>query len=186
MQEKQTIAETIRQWMEPFIMRSVQGMSHFARSTGLSMPQFSLLMRLYHEGACEVHDIGRHFDVSSAAVSQLVDRLVQGGLLVRQESPDDRRVRRIALDARGRALIDRGIEERYRWVNDLVGELPADERALVLKALPALINAEKRLSQSEKALEPHGAESASRGANVAGRDAESASRGAIKPPRERP
>jgi DNA-binding MarR family transcriptional regulator len=195
MHEKKDITETIRQWMEPLIMRSFQGMSHFVRSTGLSMPQFSLLMRLYYGGTCEVHDIGRHFDVSSAAASQLVDKLVQVGLVLRQESPDDRRVRRIALDATGRALVDRGIEERYRWLNDLVHELPADQRALVLKALPALTDAERRLSLGEKTRgaseghsKAHETQPASRGAHEsASRGAhESASRGAIKAPRERP
>jgi DNA-binding MarR family transcriptional regulator len=175
MHEKKDIAETMRQWMEPLIMRSIKGMSHFVRSSGLSMPQFSLLMRLYYGGTCEVHDIGRHFDVSSAAASQLVDKLALVGLVVRQESPDDRRVRRIALDASGRALVDRGIEERYRWVDDLVRELPADQRAPIHKALAALIEAEKRLASAEKV---DGAKSAFRGS-------ESASRGAIKTQRER-
>ncbi len=199
MQDNNDLVREIRRWMEILIMRSMHGMSHFARSTGLSMPQFSLLMRLYHGGTCDVQDIGRHFDVSSAAASQLVDRLVQSGFVVRQESPDDRRVRMIALDERGRALVAQGIEERYRWVDELVQELPAERRAAILEALPALMEAEKKLSQMEKGRTlrgahgaPHeshvalgdavdrttGADSASRGVESASRDAESASRDA--------
>ena len=199
MQEKKDLAGEIRRWMEPVIIRSMHGMSHFARSMGLSMPQFSLLMRLFHHGACEVHDIGRQFEVSSAAASQLVDRLVQSGLVLRQETPGDRRVRMIALGDRGRDLIRRGMKERYRWVDELVQELPSERRDAILEALPALMEAERKLSQIEKdrtskgahaSHEGHGAPAEktdeSAGAESASRGAESASGGAIKTPRGRP
>lgn len=149
MQDIREIVAVIREWMETFIMRSMRDMSRYVKTTGLSMPQFSLLMRLYYGGGCEVHDIGRQFEVSSAAASQLVERLVQSGLVARTENPDDRRARRIALSTKGRALIDRGIEERYRWVNELVAGLGAEERSGVLKSLPLLIEAEKKLPSIE-------------------------------------
>ncbi|MGA2976983.1 MAG: MarR family transcriptional regulator [Spirochaetia bacterium] len=133
------------------MVRSLTSLRHYAKAGGLSMPQFSLMMRLYHGGGCEVHDIGSQFDVTSAAASQMVERLAQGGLVVRAENPDDRRVRQITITAKGRALIDRGMDERYRWVDELVGFIPAAHRAAVLAALPVLIEAEKKLPQ----LHPH-------------------------------
>jgi DNA-binding MarR family transcriptional regulator len=145
MQETKHIKALLRDWVEIFTMRSMHGMSLYARSAGLSMPQFSLLMRLFHAGGCEVHDIGRQFEVSAGAASQLVDRLVQGGLVVRTEDPRDRRVRQIALSDQGRAFIQKGIAERYRWVDDLVEVLGAQEKAGLVKWLPALMEAEKAL-----------------------------------------
>jgi MarR family 2-MHQ and catechol resistance regulon transcriptional repressor len=139
------VSLVIRQWMEASAMRSLTDWRRFVRSAGLSMPQLSLLMRLYYGGGCGVHDIGKGFGVSSAAVSQMVDRLVQARLVARVESPEDRRVRHVELSAKGRELIDKGIRERYRWVDDLVDELPADQRASVLRFLPSLIEAEKRI-----------------------------------------
>jgi len=138
-------ATIIRELMEAFFMRSMTGWRQFVKSTGLSMPQFGLLMRLYYGGGCEVHDLGRHLDVSSAAASQLVDRLVQSGLVQRTEDPEDRRARQVTMTAKARALIDRGIEERYRWVDELVRGLNGEERDLALRALPALIQAEQKL-----------------------------------------
>jgi DNA-binding MarR family transcriptional regulator len=145
MQETRRIRALLRDWVERFTMRSMHGMSLYARSAGLSMPQFSLLMRLYHGGGCEVHDIGTQFEVSAGAASQLVDRLVQGGLVVRSEDPQDRRVRQIALSDQGRAFIQKGITERYRWVDELVEVLGAQEKAGLVKWLPALMEAEKSL-----------------------------------------
>jgi DNA-binding MarR family transcriptional regulator len=145
MQETKQIRALLRDWVESFTMRSMHGMSLYARSAGLSMPQFSLLMRLYHTGGCEVHDIGSQFEVSAGAASQLVDRLVQGGLVVRTEDPRDRRVRQIALSDQGRVFIQKGIVERYGWVDELVEGLGAQERAGLVKWLPALMEAEKAL-----------------------------------------
>ena len=170
MQETKQIQSLLRQWVERFTMRSMHGMSRYARGAGLSMPQFSLLMRLYHTGACEVHDIGAQFEVSAGAASQLVDRLVQGGLVDRSEDPRDRRVRRIELSAQGRAFVEKGFAERYRWVDQLVEGLGAQERAGLARWLPALMEAEKALPGGHQHDHPHGHAHAS----------------AIKTPRARP
>ena len=145
MQEIKETETVVRELMEAFFMRSMQGWRSFVKTTGLSMPQFGMLMRLYYGGSCEVHDLGAHMDVSSAAASQLVDRLVQGGLVQRTEDPADRRARQVAMTTKGRALIDRGIDERYRWVEDLVREMRPEQRDLALRALPGLIEAEQKL-----------------------------------------
>jgi DNA-binding MarR family transcriptional regulator len=145
MQDTQHVQALLRDWVESFTIRSMHGMAMFARGAGLTMPQLSLLMRLHHTGGCEVHDIGHVFGVSAGAASQLVDRLVQGGLVERTEDPRDRRVRQITLSGRGRAFIRKGLAERYRWVDDLVEGLGAQERAALLKWLPPLMEAEKAL-----------------------------------------
>jgi DNA-binding MarR family transcriptional regulator len=145
MNETKEVLAVIREWMEASTMRSMENWRHFVKSTGLSMPQFGLLMRLHYGGGCEVHDIGSHLDISSAAASQMVDRLVQSGLVLREESPDDRRVRQVTLTAKGQELIQRGIAEHHGWVDDLVRELTPEQRSQALKAIPSLIEAEKRL-----------------------------------------
>ena len=155
--ESKELRTIVRIWAEAFMMRSMRDMGRYVKTTGLSMPQFSLLMRLYYKGGCEVHDIGRHFDVSSAAASQLVDRLVHAGLVERTEIPSDRRARQIELSQKGRALIDTGVQERYRWVDDVVAALPAKERAALLASLPHLVEAEKALPGREGPGATHGA-----------------------------
>jgi DNA-binding MarR family transcriptional regulator len=138
-------AAALREWMEASTARSMRDFWHYAKKSGLSMPQFGLLRRLYHGGECEVHDVGKHFDVSSAAASQLVDRLVQAGLVERTENPDDRRARRVALSARGRVVMEQGIEESYRWVDELIAGVGSSGRAVVRQALAELTAAEAAL-----------------------------------------
>jgi DNA-binding MarR family transcriptional regulator len=114
---------------------------HFAKATGLSMPQFGILMQLHYRGNCGVSDIGDRFDITNAAASQLVDKLVQSGLIQREEDPQDRRAKLLNLTDKGRALIQQGIEERYRWVNQLAEKLTAAESAQVNEAMIILTQA---------------------------------------------
>ena len=135
--------QAIHAWMDIFMHRSMRGWSHFARSTGLSMPQFSILMQLHHKGACGVSNISERFDITNAAASQLVDKLVQSGYLERAEDPSDRRAKVLNLTASGLALIEQGNQERHRWMDDLVKTLSAEEKAKVNEALTILTEAEK-------------------------------------------
>jgi DNA-binding MarR family transcriptional regulator len=99
------------------------------------MPQFSILMQLHHKGPCGMSGISEGYDITPAATSQLVDKLVQSGLLQRVEDPSDRRAKLLSLTDKGRELVLRGIEERYRWVDELAGKLSSDEQVQISEAL---------------------------------------------------
>jgi DNA-binding MarR family transcriptional regulator len=109
------------------------------------MPQFSVLMQLHHRGNCAVGDISERFDITNAAASQLVDKLVQSGFIQREEDPHDRRAKLLNLTDKGLELIQQGIEERYRWVEELAGKLTAEDRAKVTEALNIMTQAAKEL-----------------------------------------
>ncbi len=119
-------SQITRQWMDIFMHRSMRGWSHFAKSTGLSMPQFSILMQLHHRGGCGLSEISERFDITNAAASQLVDKLVHSGYLERTEDPSDRRAKVLNLTDQGRSFVDQGIHERHRWVDELVRSLSAE------------------------------------------------------------
>jgi DNA-binding MarR family transcriptional regulator len=137
--------QAIRSWMDVFMSRSMRGWGLFAKSTGLSMPQFSLLMQMHYKGACGMSEVSDRFEITPAAASQLVDKLVQNGFVQREEDPHDRRAKLLNLTDKGRELIQRGIEERYRWVDELAGKLTAEERAQVSEALNIMTRAAQEL-----------------------------------------
>ena len=138
-------SQAIRSWMDVFMHRSMRGWGQFAKSTGLSMPQFSVMMQLHHRGNCAIGDISERFDITNAAASQLVDKLVQSGFIKREEDPQDRRAKMLNLTDKGRALIQRGIEERYRWVDNLAERLTAEESAKITAALNIMTQAAKEM-----------------------------------------
>src|SRR4030095_3466541 len=137
--------QAIRSWMDVFMNRSMRGWGLFAKSTGLSMPQFGLLMQMHHKGACGISDVSERFEITPAAASQLVDKLVHSGLIQRVEDPHDRRAKLLSLTDKGRDLIQRGMRERYRWVEQLAEKLSAEERAQVSEALDIMTQAAQDL-----------------------------------------
>jgi DNA-binding MarR family transcriptional regulator len=143
------ITQPLRAWMDVFMHRSMRGWNQFAKSTGLSMPQFSILMQLHYKGACGMSAISERFDVSAAAASQLVDKLVQAGYLERTEDPSDRRAKLLKLSANGAKLVEAGIQERYRWMDELTSRLSVAQQTKISEALTLLTEAARQMEQRE-------------------------------------
>ena len=144
------IIQPLRAWMDVFMHRSMRGWTHFAKSTGLSMPQFSILMQLHYKGACGMSQISERFDVTAAAASQLVDKLVQAGYIERTEDPNDRRAKLLRLSGKGASLVDDGIQERYRWMDELASKFSAEEQTKINEALSILTDAARQMEQSRE------------------------------------
>jgi DNA-binding MarR family transcriptional regulator len=90
------------------------------------------------QNGCNVSMIGEQMGVTSAAISQTLDRLVQQGLVSRTEDPQDRRNKRIQLTPRGEQVLSEGLEARQAWIADLDARLTEDEKALIGRALALL------------------------------------------------
>jgi DNA-binding MarR family transcriptional regulator len=142
------LTEAIRQLMDVITTRSMRERSHFVKASGLSMPQFGILMHLYYSNNCGISHLGEHMDISAPAASQLVDRLVQHGLVERTEDPNDRRAKQLALTPKGRELIETGLTARTRWVDELVRSLKPEDCDQVAATLSKLTEAVRDLEQS--------------------------------------
>jgi DNA-binding MarR family transcriptional regulator len=78
-----------------------------ARAHGLTMQQWEMLVRLRRAGgALDQRELCCGLGVAPATMSALVDTATERGLVVREPHPDDRRRRRIALSAEGRARVE--------------------------------------------------------------------------------
>ena len=130
--------QAIRSWMDIFMHHSMRDWGLFAKSVGLSMAQFSILLQLHHKGACGMSEVSERFEITPAAASQLVDKLVQGSFIRRYEDPHDRRAKVLDITDKGRELLQQGIEERYRWLDQLSERLNDEERLRVGEALDIL------------------------------------------------
>src|SRR6266496_4234571 len=139
------LIQSIRQFMDIAMHHSMRERSHFAKATGLSMPQFGILMQLHYRGVCGMSEVSERFEITPAAASQLVDKLVQSGLIRREEDPHDRRAKCLNLTDKGRDLIQQSIEERYRWVDQVAEKLTAEERIQVSDALNIMTRAAQEL-----------------------------------------
>ena len=142
-------SQSLRAWMETFTHRSMRDWARFVKASGFSMPQFFLLMHVHRHAQCGMSDLSAYLDITPAAASQLVDKLVQAGLLIRAEDPHDRRARQLALTEAGRELIEKGVTERYRWVEGVEEALSIEQKKKVTEALEILDEMMERLESRE-------------------------------------
>jgi DNA-binding MarR family transcriptional regulator len=137
--------EKFKEWMEVSMHRSMRNFIQYARKNGLSMSHLGALFHLHRMGQCGVTELGEHLDVSSAAASQMLDRLVHQDLIRRTEDPQDRRVKQIVLTDEGTRILEEGLRARQRWLENLSKSLSDEEREVVNASLNILIDKMKHL-----------------------------------------
>jgi DNA-binding MarR family transcriptional regulator len=108
--------------------------------SGLSFAQMKVLVELQmpdedHTVTSLADDLG----ISTASASRAADGMVRKKLATRVEDPDDRRVKRLALTAKGRRLADRIISARLASLEEFTGSLEAAQRHKLEAALDALM-----------------------------------------------
>jgi MarR family transcriptional regulator, 2-MHQ and catechol-resistance regulon repressor len=99
---------------------------------------FRVLEVLLHKGPLPVNTIGPKVWLTPGSISVAVDRLVKKGLVSRKDHPDDRRVRKVELTPKGRALISRGFGEHASAMEDVANVLSKNERLTLLRLLKKL------------------------------------------------
>ena len=131
--------DVLHRWIGIFMRRSMRNFLSYVRESGLSMSQIGALFHIHRMGSSGVTDLGDHLGVTSAAVSQMLERLVQQELISRTEDPNDRRVKQIVLTPKGCQILEEGIRARQGWLNDLTESLSPDEKEQITAALNVLI-----------------------------------------------
>jgi len=151
MQAAEPLVVKLQEWIEVFMQGSMRHFLCYARESGLSMSQLGALLHLHHAGSSGITDIGDHLGVTSAAASQMLDRLVRQGLILRLEDPSDRRVKQVVLTDKGLQVIHETARARQRWLADLAMIMSDPERAAVTAALDVMIERANQLKQPSMA-----------------------------------
>ncbi len=138
---------TLEEWNNVSMHRSMRNFLSYARKCGLSMSHIGALFHIHREGMCGVTELGNHLDVTSAAASQMLERLVQQELILRTEDPKDRRGKQIVLTDKGNQVLEEGIRARQKWLDDLTETLSEGEKETIMGALNILIEKTGNLKQ---------------------------------------
>ncbi len=97
----------------------------------LTPPQYMTLMILMEEGERQMHDLAESLQVSTSAVTNLVDKIEAAGYARRSPHPTDRRALVIALTPEGRRVLAALQEEGLALLGDVFGTMPAAERQVI-------------------------------------------------------
>lgn len=113
-------------------------MEEHVAEKGLTPTEFGILEVLLHKGPLLLGDIQRKILVTSGGITYLVDRLVQKGLVKREECPSDRRARYAVLTPAGDVLIRGMFPDHAAMIAATMQGLDAEEQALATKLLRKL------------------------------------------------
>ena len=113
------------------MLKAMRSLSRYAAGaiaqTGLGDSDFRVLEVLLHKGPLPVNTIGPIVDLTSGSISAAVDRLLGKGLVSRVESPEDRRVRIVALTPHGKEHIVRAFRKHIGQMRIVFSELSPKE-----------------------------------------------------------
>jgi MarR family 2-MHQ and catechol resistance regulon transcriptional repressor len=125
----QGVPEPVHVWL--VMMKAMRALTKYAavdiEETGLGLTDFGVLEVLLHKGPLPVNTIGPIVDLTPGSISIAVDRLFEKGLVSRIESPEDRRVRIVALTPRGKDLIVPAFRKHSGQMKRLFSELGPEE-----------------------------------------------------------
>jgi DNA-binding MarR family transcriptional regulator len=147
MQQPDPLIVTLQKWIEVSMHRSMRDFMGYARERGLSMPQLGALFQVHRRGCSGVTELGDDLGVTSSAASQMLERLVQQGFVLRSEDPSDRRVKQIILSDKGLQVLRESFHARQGWLHDLADTLSDSEKEATIVALNTLIDRANHLRQ---------------------------------------
>jgi MarR family transcriptional regulator, organic hydroperoxide resistance regulator len=117
-------------------------MKEFARhqsgefyKTKITMPQFFVLDMLKHNGGSKMSDMARFLNVTTAAMTGIVGRLVRDGYVMRLSDPKDRRIIKVDLTAKGAKVIKDMVERRKQITMKIFSSISSREREDYLNIL---------------------------------------------------
>ena len=107
-------------------------------ASGLSMTAAATLAGIERLGPQRLTVLAAREGVTQPAMTQLISRLEESGLVRREASQDDGRVVLVAITEQGRATLARRRSARAERLSGIIAQLSPDHHAALVAALPAL------------------------------------------------
>jgi DNA-binding MarR family transcriptional regulator len=112
-----------------------------ASGSAVKPGQFQVLaaLRRRDPAAMNATELARASLLTSGAMTAVLDRLEEQGLVRRQIDGEDRRARRITITEKGRTIVDRALEQRQAQHRALNAALSLEEREALSAILRKLL-----------------------------------------------
>jgi len=125
----------------PIIMREfVRHQSNELVKGKITLPQFLILDILRRESDSTMTHLARIMDVTTAAMTGIVERLVNGGYVARGFDPQDRRIIKIRLTAKGLSVAKDFSHQRTQTIIKIFGKISEQDRLDYLRILTQIKN----------------------------------------------
>jgi DNA-binding MarR family transcriptional regulator len=132
------VDETLAAGVAAAIERLLGLFRSLSPASGLSLTAAATLATLERSGPCRLTWLATREGVTQPAMTQLIARLQDAGLVDREADPADGRVVQIRITADGRAVLAHRRAVRADRLTGLLERLSPDEREALAAALPAM------------------------------------------------
>jgi DNA-binding MarR family transcriptional regulator len=105
---------------------------------GLTPVQQLVGAALFQEEGISAGDLGKKLLLDPATLSGILDRMVEGGWIVKEIDPDDKRLLKLYLTDRARMLVPKLREERDKANEEILRNLSLEEKVLLKRLLKDL------------------------------------------------
>jgi DNA-binding MarR family transcriptional regulator len=120
----------------------------------VTLPQFRLLMLLDGHGETNLVTLADRLLVNSSTALRMVDRLANRGLVDRRVNPASRREVLLTLTETGQRIVNEVTERRREQIASIVVNMPARDRAGLVKALRSFAAALGEAADNEAGQRP--------------------------------
>jgi MarR family transcriptional regulator, lower aerobic nicotinate degradation pathway regulator len=115
---------------------------------GITPVQYAALHTVGRTPGIDQRTLAGAIGFDTSTIAGVIDRLETRGLVLRNASPEDRRVRLLTLMDAGQALLDEVVPGMLRAQERMLEPLPKAERAEFMRMLRVLVTANNELSRA--------------------------------------
>ena len=115
---------------------------------GVTPVQYAALQMVGGAPGIDQRSLARSIGLDTSTIAGVIDRLEARGLMLRNASPDDRRVRLLSLTDEGRALLEATLPAVLRAQQRILAPLPPGERSEFMRMLRVLVTANNDQSRA--------------------------------------
>jgi DNA-binding MarR family transcriptional regulator len=126
--------DTVQSWID----RRQRAMLAHLHSCNQSPAQLHVLGVLRDGAPITVSHLASRLGISPPSASAIVDRMVDGGLVARERSEEDRRIVSVSLTPAGEAALKEAIGGRRGWLQRVLGRLDPVELSDTVRVLRRL------------------------------------------------
>jgi DNA-binding MarR family transcriptional regulator len=120
---------------------------------GITPVQYAVLQTVRNSPTVDQRTLSGTIGFDTSTIAGVIDRLEARGLLLRNASPDDKRVRLLTLTQQGGELLDAVIPGMLQAQARMLAPLTEKQRAEFMKALRILVKANNAVSRAPAQLD---------------------------------
>ncbi|MBN2453189.1 MAG: MarR family transcriptional regulator [Candidatus Omnitrophica bacterium] len=101
----------------------------------VTMPQFFVMEHISRCGDCRMGELAKFINVTTAAMTGLIDRVVRDGYVSRFSDPKDRRIVKVKLTPKGAKVVGEAMKHRREAAIRMFSMISQEDREQYLKIL---------------------------------------------------